>query len=371
MDDIKITLFHSFSEAQDVWREFEKHADFYGFQSYEWLSHWYQIVGIKLGVQPCLALVESRMQGPILFLPLGIKQTFGVRILLWLGGIITDYHAPLLGQEVTELSSSEFIHLWKEVKNCLPPFDLIYFEKQPQKIENHQNPFLFLECHHHDNSYSTYLVPDWKTFYRQRANSKTRATDRRKKRRLEDLGNVQFIIAREHDDIHAFTSHMIQQKIRRHRETGSRNMLAKESSSTFYLHMAQKLVSTGMIHLSALMADETIVASHWGMVTTNRFYWLMPAFEGGKWQKYSPGRLMLEELLQWCFKNDIQVFDFTIGGERYKNDWCNQEMKLYEYREAVSFKGYLYVLFINLKQQIKQSWLGGLIKRLRKWIFSG
>ena len=52
-------------------------------------------------------------------------------------------------------------------------------------------------------------------------------------------------------------------------------------------------------------------------------------------------------------------FDFTIGDEPYKRDWCDAELKLYDHRSAVTLRGWLAALpsigFTYVKRVIKQT----------------
>ena len=102
------------------------------------------------------------------------------------------------------------------------------------------------------------------------------------------------------------------------------------------------------------------------------FYYPMPAHEGGDWEKYSPGRLLLEHLLEWLIQNNLLVFDFTVGGEHYKKDWCDTETPLYETLESITFKGKLYVLAQHTKRTIKGlPWLGYQARKLNVWLRNG
>lgn len=54
----------------------------------------------------------------------------------------------------------------------------------------------------------------------------------------------------------------------------------------------------------------------------------MPSYEGGDWRRFSPGRLLNEYLIEWSFSNGINVFDFGIGDEDYKKDYCDVVVRL-------------------------------------------
>ena len=62
----------------------------------------------------------------------------------------------------------------------------------------------------------------------------------------------------------------------------------------------------------------------------------------------------MEKLLLWTFKKNIKIFDFTVGDEFYKNLWSNNKFDVYESLTANSNKGKLIILFIDLKNILRQ-----------------
>jgi CelD/BcsL family acetyltransferase involved in cellulose biosynthesis len=131
-------------------------------------------------------------------------------------------------------------------------------------------------------------------------------------------------------------------------------MFKRQFYRDFYLATAMALPQTAKtthnlnIHVAALYLNDHIIATHWGINFRNIFYYLMPAYESGEPAKYSPGKILLLKLIEWCFQHEIKTFDFTFGGEAYKKDWCNSEMKLYQYFLPVSIKGKFILFLINL-----------------------
>ena len=161
---------------------------------------------------------------------------------------------------------------------------------------------------------------------------------------------------------------MTLQNSRRYKDTGVWDMLSVPEHKAFYEKLAEISDEFINIHCSALFAGTTSVATHVGLVGQSTFYYPMPAHEGGDWEKYSPGRLLLEHLLEWLIQNNLQVFDFTVGGEHYKKDWCDTETQLFETLEAITLKGKIYVLTQKAKQTIKQMpWLGEQARQFNIW----
>ena len=52
-----------------------------------------------------------------------------------------------------------------------------------------------------------------------------------------------------------------------------------------------------------------------------------------------PGAAHLRELLQYALRRGCKRFDFTIGDEPYKRDWCETEQQLFDHSAAVTLRG--------------------------------
>ena len=93
-----------------------------------------------------------------------------------------------------------------------------------------------------------------------------------------------------------------------------------------YKNMTQNLDSYAHIHFAVLKLDDIVLASHWGAFDENSFYYLMPTFNQ-EWNRYSPGRLLLENLIEWSIGKGLKVFDFTVGGEQYKKEYSRVSLR--------------------------------------------
>ena len=55
----------------------------------------------------------------------------------------------------------------------------------------------------------------------------------------------------------------------------------------------------------------------------------------------------------------LRKFDFTIGDERYKNEWCDEQLRLFDYSAAATWRGWpasaLCAARRRLKRTIKQT----------------
>ena len=69
--------------------------------------------------------------------------------------------------------------------------------------------------------------------------------------------------------------------------------------------------------------------------------------------KFSPGRILLYNLVKWSSNNNIKKFDLTIGDEAYKKEWTNSKINLYDFYDAKSLVGYFFLFFLLFKLKIK------------------
>ena len=71
--------------------------------------------------------------------------------------------------------------------------------------------------------------------------------------------------------------------------------------------------------------------------------------------RFGPGAAHLHDLLHLAIDRGFEIFDFTIGDERYKRDWCDTELKLYDSISAVTWRGALMAMGIVGAQRLKRS----------------
>ena len=89
--------------------------------------------------------------------------------------------------------------------------------------------------------------------------------------------------------------------------------------------------------------------------------------EAGEWDRYSPGRLMIEDLIGWCnARGGVTVFDLTAGEEGYKREWTDHSLPLFEYLAPLTLAGALFTGQHHIREWLKQNrQLRNSIRRLR------
>ena len=144
----------------------------------------------------------------------------------------------------------------------------------------------------------------------------TKANDsNRQRRKLErDLGPVSFVFDDQRPDV--FNA-LVRWKSGQYVSTGVGDMFAKPEN----VELFRRLMSQKAVVMSSLSAGSTLLAAHFGSLTDERLTWWVPAYDPA-YSKYSPGRLMLEELIRESHRRSQLEFDFLIGDEAYKFNYA-------------------------------------------------
>ncbi|HEX6980239.1 MAG TPA: GNAT family N-acetyltransferase [Alphaproteobacteria bacterium] len=325
-----------------AWLYLEENGYFYAFQSFAWISTLLGTVGAALGAEPALVLISDESGAPVMLIPLALRKWAGLTFLEFVDFGPTDYNAPLVQKAYAgHLTKDRFRELWQTVLRTIGPIDVVRLDKIPARIGAITNPFLHLTCREYETSHQAPLEGDFAAFLRARS-SKLMADSRRRRRRVAEKGRLEFRIARTPAEAEALTDVMIHLKSRRYQATGAYDKFEHRYYRDFYLQLAREQAAGGIVHVSALMLDDVPIAVHWGLASPDRFYWIMPAYDADCWRPYSVGRLLLEDVIRWCYENRISVFDFTIGDEPFKREWADRSMPLYLHRAALSTAGRAY-----------------------------
>jgi CelD/BcsL family acetyltransferase involved in cellulose biosynthesis len=366
LGDIRIAVHEDLSAIERDWRAFEPHADGTVFQSFDWLATWQRLIGVRNGVRPAIVVARDAAGANLFLLPLAVRPARFARELTWLGSELCDYNAPLLAAAFSaRIDRARFMALWENIARCLQDnprlrYDFIVLEKMPETVGPQQNPMRYLGgTMTPSGAYLTHLTGDWETFYVAKRSSVTRRRDRTKRKRLGELGEVKFVNPVGNSDILRALDTLMAQKARSFARMGVSNLFAKPGYAEFYRALAIDPATRRLVHVSRLDVGATVAAVNLGLTYRGCYYHLLASYDDGKGSRFGPGAAHLNDLLHYAIDRGLRVFDFTIGDERYKRDWCDTELKLYDFIAAATWRGALVAMpmlaALRLKRWIKQT----------------
>ena len=358
---IRIAVYEDLAAVERDWRAFEAHADCTVFQSFDWLAAWQRHIGTRNGVQPAIVVGRDGAGAIVFLLPLSVRAAGWVRELIWLGSELNDYNAPLLAPAFSaRIDRARFLALWQDITRSLQAnprlrYDIIALTKMPETVGTQQNPMRYLGgTINPSGAYLTHLTAPWDTFYTAKRSSATRRRDRTKRKKLSEHGEIKFINLASDGEILSSLDILMAQKAKSFARMGVGNLFAKPGHTDFYRALATDPATRPVVHVSRLDVGATAAAVNLALIYHGRYYHLLASYTDCDLSRFGPGAAHLHDLMHYAIDRGCDIFDFTIGDERYKRDWCDIELKLYDYIAPVTWRGALVAMPMLAAQRIKR-----------------
>lgn len=362
---LALTLYTDLNAVADIWRAFQQSADLTPFQTFAWLAVWQRHLGAPRGVRPAIVVGHGRDGACCFILPLAVERAGAVRCLTFLGSELADYNAPLLAANfAAAVEPGQFAALWQAVMDLIDAdralhFDLVELAKMPELVGAQANPMLELPVAlNASGAHRTALGDSWEAYYGKRS-SATRRRDRTKLNRLSACGEIAFIEPERAADIEATLCCLFEQKAGSFAHMGVRDPFAEPGYRDFYLDLALDPDLGDLVQVARLDVGEEIAAATFCLRWHGACYYLLASYQGGELARFGPGAAHLRHLMRVAIERGFTHFDFTIGDEAYKRDWCEEELKLYDHCAASRLRGLPVLMaaraFRRAKRFIKQT----------------
>lgn len=284
----------------------------------------------------------------ILVAPLCIRRIYGCKELCWLSSDIIDYNNAIISN-FFDYDDYNFKKLWNKIIKVLSSeCDLVFLNKNPENIACLNNPIINAQYKYYQKSYQLNLNQfDYESFYNHKNNNKSKQTDRRKKKKLQDSNDL--IYSYEDIDLTNFklVEELIFEKMSSYKNNRKRSFDYKNIANQY-----KKLVSYNnsnyKFNLSIFKKGGVKISSILGVIFNGIYYYLIPFVNNSEYKKLSPGRFHIINLINWAIKNNIRCIDFTAGDEPYKNSWSNNDFRMFYYVHPLTIKGFVRCFFLNL-----------------------
>ena len=149
----------------------------------------------------------------------------------------------------------------------------------------------------------------------------------RKSRKLaREVGPLRFEFHTSNSDV--FDS-LIEWKTEQHRRTKVLQVLRVEWVGQLLDRIRNARTDGFRGVLSSLHAGDRLIAVHLGMSSKTALHIWFPAYNVD-FERYSPGLILLLELAKSAAERGMRRIDFGRGGERYKSDFKNHDIRIAE-----------------------------------------
>ncbi len=137
----------------------------------------------------------------------------------------------------------------------------------------------------------------------------------RKARKLErEVGELRFV---GHEADHSLVDQMVRWKRDQYARTGVPDVLASLGITKLLHLLVERQSDTFAAVLSVLRAGDRPVAVHLGLRTATALAWWLPVYDP-QFSRYSPGMILVMDLLSWAAGQGITSVDLGKGDEPYK-----------------------------------------------------
>jgi CelD/BcsL family acetyltransferase involved in cellulose biosynthesis len=356
---VDISITDRLEDVEADWDRLEQTGLLTPFQRRGWLGPWYRHVAPAFGATPLFAIARDRETGePVMLLPLCRRFDGSHDVIEFADLGVSDYNAPVIGHRA--MSDADLADLWAAMRHSLPRADLIRMDKMPERIDGRRNPLVATGGVHRIgmSAWGVDLPADRAAFDSERLGASFLKEMRKKHRRIEGRGAVNFLVPETADEALDMFATLAEMRAARFAELGRHNVLGTPACRTFYDEVVRHSWGTGLAYVAALDVGDERVATLFGLRGRGSFHLLMSTFTGEKWKSCSPGNVLIDRAITAMIGEGLRYFDFTIGDEAYKRDFGASELALYGGAAHLSLSG----LVEAFKGQVK----GALMTRLRQ-----
>lgn len=328
------------SEVYEAWSDIEKQNDLLIFQKYKWNHEWSIRNNYKNNFRIIIVYIKNE---PALIFPFFIKKFFFLKIISWIGDDLSDYLSPVVNKKL-EINSKIFNEIWKKVLIILKvEADLILLNKQVKDMNYMHNPMTeYLYCKSYDFTYGINFNK-----YNSIANKKGKTIQKIKwsKKKLSNYGNLSF---KNNIKIENKISLLSKILFWKKKTINSKQNIFKIYNENFF----KKFIESKNIFFSGIKLDNKYISLSLNISNNQSTLYYIPAYTDEKiFQKYSPGKIHMYELIKENQKCGIEYFDFGNGNELYKSSWANDKRKIYYYIKSLSFFGSIFFFIYNYKKK--------------------
>ncbi|HEY8332674.1 MAG TPA: GNAT family N-acetyltransferase [Tardiphaga sp.] len=355
----RVDLLHDLREAEAVWRGLERSGLFTPYQRFDLQAAWQDHIGVAEGQQPFIVIAYDANDQPLLLMPLLVRQQGFVRIAEFFGGKHITFNMPLWQRDFAAGASRADMHaLLAGIRRHPGKVDVLMLARQPTHWAGIANPMALLP---HQGSVNACPVltmvagaptTDYvSTSFRRRLKSK--------EKKFLPLPGYRYGIATTDAGIARVLDAFFTVKPVRMAEQKLPNVFAEPGVEDFIRTACLTPLESGghAIDIHALECDDEVIAMFAGVADAGRFSMMFNTYTLSGNAKYSPGLILMRNIIDFYAARGVTSLDLGIGSDDYKRLFCKDDEPIFDSFIPLTARGQLAARCL--------SWLTG-AKRLVK-----
>lgn len=373
----RTVCYSSLNDALPLWQGSEQTVHGIA-QSALWTKLWQQNVN-----PDCLVLALLIDEKPALLLPLEVIRHKHQIVARYAGGSHANCNFPVLFAPcASQINQKHLDDLIACLKKARPDITLISLTRQMEQWLGFRNPLLGFKHQRNPNPALIASLPDNFDAVLERSNAvRKRKKHRQHGRRYDEAGSWRiYTAATEAENIAAFDA-FFAMKSQRFMQQGIANSFADQGIQTFFHQLfadrdndAQRQYRLHVLEVAG-KPRAIIGCSYWQTPQAEPRQRGVTAefstFANDDLVTASPGDFLFHESIATAITEGLDFFSFGIGEEKYKRDWCDIELPLYDSHIALTATGRLSALLNHLRSAVifrikNNQALWPLVKKLRQ-----
>jgi CelD/BcsL family acetyltransferase involved in cellulose biosynthesis len=339
-----IDIVHELSAAESVWRSLESDKTSYTpYQRFDFLSAWQRHVGAREGLVPFIVIAYDAERRPLLLLPLALRHAYGARCAGFMGGKHSTFNMALLDRDFAAGATQADLDGLMAAIARRSEADVLTLHQQPLRWRDLPNPLALLPHQPSANDCPLLAMEPGAAPTALVSNSFRRRL-KGKERKLQSLPGYRSHVASSEADITRLLDWFFRVKPQRMAEQKLPNVFAEPGIEEFVRGACTAPLASGgghAIDIHALECDEEVIAIFAGVADGHRFSMMFNTYTMSANSKYSPGLILMRNIIDHYAAKNYRALDLGIGSDDYKRLFCKNDEPIFDSFIPLSQRGKL------------------------------
>ena len=334
-----VDILSDLSRAEAIWRALESQFST-PYQRFDFLEPWQRQVGEREGVLPFIVVAYDAERRPLLLLPLGLKQKYGVRTACFLGGKHATFNMALWDRDFAADATAEDLDALISGIRERSGADVLALNQQPLRWRNLPNPMALLPHQPCANDCPLLTMVAGAAPTTLISNSFRRRL-KGKERKLQTLSGYRYHVATADTDVKRLLDWFFSVKPLRMAEQKLPNVFAAPGVEDFIRGacMAPLAGDGRVVDIHALECDDEVIAIFAGVADGHRFSMMFNTYTMSGNSRHSPGLILMRNIIDHYAGRGYRALDLGIGSDDYKRLFCKSEKPIFDSFIPLSLRG--------------------------------
>jgi CelD/BcsL family acetyltransferase involved in cellulose biosynthesis len=336
-----IDIISDLTAAECTWRSLESaQTSFTPYQRFDFLSAWQRQVGLREGLTPFIVVAFDAERRPLLLLPLTLRHTYGARCASFMGGKHSTFNMALFDRDFAASATAADLAGLMSAISERSEADVLALHQQPLRWRDLPNPLALLP-HQPSANDCPLLVMEPGAAPAALVSNSFRRRLKGKERKLQSLPGYRSHVASSEADITRLLDWFFQVKPLRMAEQKLPNVFANPGIEDFIRSACTAPIGGGRhaIDIHALECDEEVIAIFAGVADGHRFSMMFNTYTMSANAKYSPGLILMRDIIDHYAGQGYGALDLGIGSDDYKRLFCKSDEPIFDSFIPLSQRG--------------------------------